>query len=268
MSGPKANHTIANNLNKNLGQRRTHRPWQRRTYTSTRTRTHRDTRIHTHSRAEPKPKATRSRSRCPYVAGAALETEASSLPYTEPVCVCVPTERHDRTHTQAHTHTRTHAQLWLCVSERERACRVAASGSEKALSQQGRFANRSPPKLLVATQAPQAPLVPTLLPRSFLCPCCQALPGCGLFVLLIRGSVPQPGASKKWGAKLTPRLVGKGGGMGVERRWAGRQPSRVRRNNRMWMQPIWKRDSKSSLAHDYSTATGGAGRGVEGRGSL
>lgn len=34
----------------------------------------------------------------------------------------------------------------------------------------------------------------------------------------------------------------------------------------MWMQPIWKRDSKSSLAHDYTTATGGAGRGVEGRG--
>lgn len=133
--------------------------------------------------------------------------------YRASVCVCADGKA--RPHTHAGTYTYTHTRS--TVSERERACRVAASGSEKALSQQGRFANRSPPKLLVATQAPQAPLVPTPLPRSFPCPCCQALPGCGLFVLLIRGSVPQPGASKKWGAKLTPRLAGKGEAWGSKR---------------------------------------------------
>lgn len=134
------------------------------------------THIHTHTQTERE-----SRSRQRHEVTADVPTWQRSLLLflpTDGASVCYADGK-ARPHTRAATctHTHTYATM-LCARVREsKACQVVARASERALTQQGRFANRSPTKLSVPPSCHRTIPYPCLwclvMPVCLLgCSCC------------------------------------------------------------------------------------------------
>lgn len=161
------------------------------TYTHTRTRTHAHveqrvlSHTDTHAEREPKPKATRSHSRRPYVA----ESSHHRLPLlprlrlllpllllpTDGVSVCYADGK-ARPHTRAATHTHTHTTMSECERasiakwQRVRARERSLSKDDLLTEVQRNFQCHD------TTPHPPSPLLPACL----CCLCCLVMPVCSL----------------------------------------------------------------------------------------